>query len=141
VKVPLALALACLAVAGSGCDAVFGDLSIPTRPTYFGAASQDSGANPTGKVHWLLCCTRDYEVKVTCLRVEGNRATVGTDWPDPYNPVGHLWYVEDNPGQDDDRFLEGTTDSPPTSCPAPPTSFPADSAYSGDVHVVNDYHP
>jgi hypothetical protein len=140
----LAIALVCLAVLTSACDAVFGHLTIPTRPTTFNAASGDAGQGAGGQVHFLLCCTTEHDFDVTCLRVEGNRATIGTEFfPDGVTPqlTGRLWYLEDNPGKDDDRLQEEHRDSPPTECPAPPTSFPADSAYQGDVHVIDDFHP
>jgi hypothetical protein len=136
----LAAALVCLAVAGSGCDAVFGQLEVPSaRITTFTAASQDSGAEPGGKVRTVVCCTSEFNDKVTCLRVEGNRATIGAEFGDPNNPVGHIWYLQDNPGEDTDRVVEDQADSPPTTCPAPPATFPQDSAVPGDIAIIDDF--
>jgi hypothetical protein len=139
-KGPLALALVCLAVAASGCDAVSGYLSIPTRPTTFNAFSDDSGTLAGGDVHWLQCCTTTVTVQVTCLRAVGNRATIGTSWPTS-PPTGRFWYVQEVPGEDNDRLDEDGADAPPTVCPDPPATITDNESVSGDIHVIDDFHP
>jgi hypothetical protein len=140
-RASLALALVSLAVLAPGCDAVFGHLTIPTRPTTFNAISDDSGANPGGDIHWFNIENTTFKVKVTCLRVVGNRATIGTDWPFSSPPAGRFWYVEDNPGENADRLQEAGADSPPTTCPDPPTTITDNESAGGDIHVIDNFHP
>jgi len=75
----------------------------------------------------------------TCLRVVGNRATIGTDWP--FSSAGRFRYVEDNPGKNADRLDEDAPASPPTTSPDPPTTITDNDAAGGDIHVVDNFDP
>ena len=61
---------------------------------------------------------------MTCLRIDGNRATVGfvaqpLDFVDPdAQPVPQLLFVEDN-GTTGDRLGRQVLGAPATTCPAP----------------------
>lgn len=145
-KAALAIGLVCLAVVGSGCDAVIGELRagiVASQNDTFNAISDDSGAHPGGTVRTTVCCPTDFVFKVTCLNVVRNRATIGTDVPHaPGDPsTGELWYVEDNPGKDADKLQRVFAASPPTTCPAPPTTITnTDEPTTGDVHVIDNFH-
>jgi virginiamycin B lyase len=100
-----------------------------TQPNYgFSTASDASGAHPRGTVRYQegerigLARQRG---PVTCLRVEGNRASIGVEFNThfgmPLSPRAALIVVEDNGPVEADRFAvhnlpPGTA---PTACPSP----------------------
>src|SRR5438309_10066150 len=87
------------------------------------------------------------EGRVTCVRVVGNRASIGgnlqlfffEDWPDPDQYHGWYFYVEDNrdnPGVPDriGTHIYITTD-PTTKCPTPPVGSATEDVTDGNVVV------
>jgi hypothetical protein len=102
------------------------------------ARSGPSGENPTGSFGLVVITSEgpgpSFTGRVTCLSVEGNRATVGVEIfggsPGPY-----LIHVEDNGGAGEDRYRPELVPTVPAQCPPP---LPAGSAiYPGDF-VVHD---
>ena len=146
-KAALVIALVLLAVVGSGCDAVFGELHtgvIAGQYNYFNAISDDSGAHAGGTTRIMVCCPTYFDFNVTCLNVVHNRATIGVAWAPVagHQPpsTGELWYVEDNPGKDTDKLHKETVPAPPTTCPSPPTTITNDDVTTDDIHVIDDFH-
>ncbi len=111
-----------------GLDSVVGegvllDLGITNYAAALDAHSGSGGAAPRGSA-WILPGSLVPRVAdsgvVTCLRVEGTRATVGFDitpisGDDPSG--GALVFVKDN-GADPDYMTHTTVATPPTTCPA-----------------------
>ena len=100
-----------------------------SQPRYgFRAASDASGAHPRGTVEYGQGERLGLEGQtgpVTCLRVEGNRASIGVEFNMPrFRPLparAALIVVEDNGPVEADRFAvhdlpPGTA---PTNCPSP----------------------
>ena len=80
-----------------------------------------------------------YHAKVTCLRVEGNRATVGTVVTRSSNPTippgsGIVLYANDNgePGKAGDQFWAHPEENPREQCPAPLMTTPLT---NGNINV------
>jgi hypothetical protein len=85
---------------------------------FFDASSGPLGEDPAGTV------TTDFGVgAVTCMRVEGNRAVVGTSTPFPQGPPGAtinlLIFVVDQPFPDLIGIEPILGNNPPVNCPAP----------------------
>ena len=104
-------------------DGVLLDLGITNYAAALDAHSDPGGAAPRGSA-WTLPGSLVPRVAdsgdVTCLRVEGNRATVGFDitpiiGDDPSG--GALVFVKDN-GADPDYMTHTTVATAPTTCPA-----------------------
>lgn len=98
------------------------------------AASASDGTAPTGRASTMP--GSDYfrypdSGPVTCLRVDGNRATVGFEVindaapPPPEPPRYRLIVVEDN-GPTGDRVLHQPFEGDPTACPAPTAELRGD---------------
>ena len=139
-KALLAVAAVCVAGLGSGCDGVFGDFTIPTRPFTINAVSDDSGTLATGQIR-VHTIGQDFVMYVTCLNVVGDKATIGASFPrGPEPTVGRIYYVEDLPGEHADVAQEELLDAPPTSCPAPPATIRQDTA-GGDMAIFDDVQP
>jgi hypothetical protein len=140
-KAAVTIALVCLAGLGAGCDAVVGSGQLATAPgtIYFDAGSQNSGTEPWGTVTWRTCCPQEFTLEVICLRVVGNRATIGTESLPPGEGT-RLWYIEDNPGGQDMLDLDSVP-STLTVCPDPPEPNPNYEALDGNVDVIDDYAP
>jgi hypothetical protein len=84
------------------------------------ARSDADGANATGTASIYLPDPGGFRFgTVTCLRVVGNRATVGYDANSSAYPDA-LIYVEEAAGGMS-RFDVAYVGAPPTTCPAPPT--------------------
>ena len=104
--------------------------------TSFNASSGPSGQNPTGTVVLGLDVggAPDPTIagyNVTCLKVSGNRATIGgvldfNNGP-PFILPNAIYYVEDGVGgAPDGAAFEAAVSSPPTTCPDPlPAGHPA----------------
>ena len=101
----------------------------PQFVIFFDASSGPSGQNPTGTVVLGLDFggAPDPTVagyNVTCLKVSGNRATIGgvldfNNGP-PFIPPNAIYYVEDGVGGAPDGAVLGeAVSSPPTTCPDP----------------------
>jgi hypothetical protein len=117
--------------------------------TIFNASSGPSGQNPTGTVGLGLdvfgapdAAVAGYNV--TCLKVSGNRATIGgvlffNNGP-PFIPANAIWYVEDGVGgAPDGAAFGGGVSSPPTTCPDPlPAGNPALLPSVGRDLIVHD---
>jgi hypothetical protein len=111
----------------------------------FDVRSGPSGEAPAGSFALLLelrgrpgTSEISFPARVTCLNVNGNRATVGGELLSPPFPLpiqaGVLVYVEDNPDPGTDRVRAETTGAtPPATCPAPPAAIETD--VLGDVTV------
>ncbi len=72
-----------------------------------------------------------FQARVTCLRVEGNEATIGgvitkSNFPTIPEGGGIVFYVQDNgePGAGTDEFFAHGQPDVPTSCPAPADTIP-----------------
>jgi len=116
----------------SGHDAVSGTGIVVSLPpiAYYGATvdavSDPIGANATGRVE---SGPGSFYVKiadagpVTCLRVDGNRATIGYIAVPPdlgipdVEPIPKLVFIEDN-GATGDRYSTRAVSAPATTCPA-----------------------
>ena len=105
------------------------------------ATSGPSGAGPISGSGGLSPGSYYFKVgdggAVTCLRVEGNRATVGFTAQDPFGtgagPVYRLMFIEDN-GPTGDRLDDATLAAPATTCPAP-TAADFDGFDLGGQHI------
>jgi hypothetical protein len=96
---------------------------------FFDASSGPSGQNPTGTVTLGLDFASIPDVtvaqyNVTCLKVSGNRATIGGvlgfQQGGPPLPPNAIFYVEDGVGgAPDGALFGGGVSSPPTTCPDP----------------------
>lgn len=131
-------------------DSVEGEIGIPVIPELgygFGvtvsARSAADGSDPTGQVsrtpgsyyfRWPDNGT------VTCMRVVGNRASIGfvaTDYIGHGEPdVAQVVFVEDN-GPSGDRFGHQIVDEAPLECPDPTTFEDLSTATVGDLTVVD----
>ena len=87
------------------------------------AVSDAGGGNPQGKVHFetQFAPGWEFEGPVLCLRVDGNRAVVGTELPTLGTSYFHITdgHVIGNiplPDRVEGQFLQT---SPPDQCPAP----------------------
>jgi hypothetical protein len=117
--------------------------------TFFDASSGPSGQDPTGTVTLGLDFASIPDVtvaqyNVTCLKVSGNRATIGgvlffNNGP-PFIPPNAIFYVEDGVGGAPDGFaFGGGVSSPPTTCPDPlPAGHPALLPSVGRDLIVHD---
>lgn len=141
----LALALAGLALLGSGCDAVFGEVRRGNIDVAFHAVSGDDGENAGGTVITVGAGGAPTTFDVGCLKVRGNLAIVGADVRGE-SPVGGgfvEFYVDDRPEAADDR-ITGTVLSTRgrSDCAEEPRVLPdGDRAGSGAVHVIDDFSP
>lgn len=141
----------------AGRDSVHGEgvsSAIPEIGYYVGAiveaSSEPDGSSPVGDasrtpgVHYFRIAD---EGPVTCLEVEGNRASVGysADYSmyDPSLPPAHiLLHIEDN-GAAGDRFVVDVLTEAPTTCPDPDVVLDAEVGETVtmlDGFVVHD-HP
>jgi hypothetical protein len=114
-------------------DSVTGVSSPPEAGSYFrfDAHSGPSGENPTGSVD--LIATPSFPGDVVCLRVSGNRATIGVSVPS-LGFLVHFW-VEDNDGPGSDRLA--TEFASALTCPPEPGPFSPFYPITGDLHVVD----
>jgi hypothetical protein len=92
------------------------------RGVAFDAHSGPNGENPHGQASAAVRSTYSVSGHVTCLRVAGNRATIGFAVDDGFTIFenrGHLIFVEDNgsPGAGQDLANDRPVSDPPTVCP------------------------
>jgi hypothetical protein len=105
------------------------DAPYPRITVRIDASSNADGSNPRGE--WALN-SRDLGQRrrgtVTCLRVQGNTATVGIKIVKAEDPSvvgkGELWKVVDNGDGGDQIAGYEVTDTPPTVCPPLDFSVP-----------------
>jgi hypothetical protein len=118
-------------------DTVSGTARVAETVIQVDAESAPSGTDPRGRFLDLLQAAGS----VTCLRVAGNQAVIGGEVEDSQNPLipegsGIVIELVDNSrlGVGPDRVERHFTETPPTSCPAPSSSFAVD----GGGFVVRD---
>ena len=101
----------------------------------FDAHSGPSGEHPTGTVRIDVqepTGTSTFDTaRVTCLAVSGNRATIGTQSQFGF---GIVFFVEDNDGAGQDRLSVSVGGSPPSVCPAYPSTG-VSRIFGGDITV------
>ena len=146
----LALPAASAAQAPVGQDSVTGTVVFLEDPcsnkfvcgsqTWVEANSGPSGESPTGSVAVQIITSEgpgpSFDGRVTCLSVEGNRATVGADFfSGPPGP--QLLHIEDNGGVGQDRFFSESVPSAPAQCPAPLPAGSGPLVANGDFTVVD----
>jgi hypothetical protein len=142
----IALALAATVTLGGGTpagaqlptqDSVTGTVTlVEGGPSFrFDARSGPSGENPTGTITRLNPAGNiEVVVSVTCLTVEGNRATVAAVTGFPLERV--VAFLEDNDGTGVDRFLGVSGEI--SDCPlTPPAGASLSPILSGDLTVVD----
>jgi hypothetical protein len=142
---------AVLALSVASCGYAGGEVQVfgPPQPGFYLSASVDaiSGPNGTATAAQAGLGQPPMEGRVTCITVEGDRATVGfrdeVNGPG-YEYVGALIFVEDNgPGDGVDVVNVRFVTEVPTTCVAPTDQdldlFPQhpglESVYSGDITV------
>jgi hypothetical protein len=140
----------------AGTDSVLGigvTDSIPELGFFVGAVveatSEPDGTSPAGHAsrspgehHFRV----PDEGPVTCLRVQGNRATVGftadySEYDPTLPPVHVVLHIEDN-GAIDDRFESVVVAAPTTTCPLPDATLIDEAnrvVSDGDAWVVHDH--
>jgi hypothetical protein len=108
----------------------------------FDAHSGPSGENPSGTVVLVVftiggAVVGTFDGSVTCLNVDRNRATVGTD----LGPLGQFVYdVEDNGVGGQDQLGVQRVLAAPTQCPAPSSLISGAVVTDGD-YIVHDAMP
>jgi hypothetical protein len=106
----------------------------------FDVSSGPSGENPTGTVSFDALLIDLGDLPVSCLTVNGNRASmiVLILSSSPSVPEGVLISVQDNQGAADDGLTWAFLSTLPTGCPAP--SEVGESLLTGDI-IVTDSQP
>jgi hypothetical protein len=98
----------------------------------FDAHSGPSGENPSGTVRLTTSTGSSFLPSVTCLAVDGNRATVGLDFLS-----GVLVFVEDNSALGGDAVLIVVSSTSPPDCSSPVPPGMSLSPVVGDIQVVD----
>jgi virginiamycin B lyase len=128
-----------------------------SQPSYtFRVSSGPAGENPLGTVTYRQGERLGLTIQTgsaTCLRVEGNRAAIGVEFPRVEFPLplparGALIVVEDNGPVGADRFAvqDVPAGTAPSSCPSPAgvalgPAFPPAPGATGPGVVVTDVAP
>jgi hypothetical protein len=117
-------------------DYVVGEFSNSFALFVVDARSDASGADPDGQVTASEGRLGSETAEVACLRVNGNRATIGLRFP---SAGDGYFFFEDNPtGQDRFRSAPLGAGQSVTDCPAVPATL--DAILNGDV-TVHDASP
>lgn len=113
---------------------------VNTTAATVSAAATSSGADAEGRLYVLPAKGQLFDGHVTCLRVRGNRATVGalgTYTPNYYDPASKpvpaadLVTIEDLPGGDKFKHVSVTPGTTPPDCTR--------GTFDGAVHNNSDF--
>jgi hypothetical protein len=103
----------------------------------FDVHSGPAGENPTGTVHLEGPLVVGGSLQISCLDVEGNRASMFIPAPAPGVPLAGLAIsVEDNGPTGDTIEWQPIAGASPTGCPAPGGTV-GQATTSGDVTVID----
>ena len=120
-----------------GEDSVTGASAPPGSGNFFvfDAHSGPSGENARGTVRFVITQGSEAVFTVSCLAVNGTRATIGTTLG-----IALHFYVEDNDGAGADRYSFGGPSVIDCTSPPPPSNDPDWVVSNGDL-TVTDAHP
>jgi hypothetical protein len=118
-------------------DSVAGYGSVSSGPAYFGTIEADAhsdpdGGHPGGTVVGTTKFGQRFGGAVTCLRVDGTRATIGT--------AGFFFFMQDDGSGAADTYGEMPAGGSPAICPAFPTD-PAQDTIGAPGITVRDAAP
>jgi|SoiMethySBSTD1v2_1073268.scaffolds.fasta_scaffold819643_2 hypothetical protein len=116
--------------ATAGQDYAVGEWVLSGTLFVLDAHSGPLGENPLGSLVADAGRGARETGEVACLRVDGNRATVGVRFP----TIGDsFFFLQDNPTGQDGFAGEPADGRPVTGCPAPPATF--GTLQNGDVEI------
>jgi hypothetical protein len=118
-------------------DSVAGYGSVSSGPAFFGTIEADAhsdpdGGHPGGTVVGTTKFGQQFGGAVTCLRIDGTRATIGT--------ADFFFFLQDNGGGATDTYGEAPAGGSPGTCPAFPTD-PAQETIGAPGITVRDAAP
>jgi hypothetical protein len=116
--------------AAAGQDYAVGEWVMEGTRFVIDVHSGPLGENPVGVLTTDAGRGARETIDVACLRVDGNRATVGVPFPSAGNA---FLFFQDNPTGQDGFTAAPSGGQPVTACPAPPATF--GTLQNGDVEI------